>query len=63
MKRVRLTPAGRTVIGRLNAARLNGLQEFISTLTDAERSRLAALLSELLERADVAACRPEGLKP
>jgi len=62
MKRVRLTPAGRTVIGRLNAARLNGLQEFISTLTDAERSRLAALLSELLERADVAACRSEGLK-
>jgi len=63
MKRVSLTAEGRAVIGRLNAARLNGLREFIETLTDAERGRLTALLSALLERADVAACRPEGLKP
>jgi DNA-binding MarR family transcriptional regulator len=61
MKRVRLTDSGRAVIRRLNAARLNGLEQFAQTLTDAERRKLAAALSKLLERDDVAACRPEGL--
>jgi DNA-binding MarR family transcriptional regulator len=61
MKRVRLTDSGRSVIRRLNAARLNGLEQFAQTLTDAERRKLAAALSKLLERDDVAACRPEGL--
>jgi DNA-binding MarR family transcriptional regulator len=61
MKRVGLTDSGRSVIRRLNAARLNGLQQFAQTLTDAERRKLAAALSKLLERDDVAACRPEGL--
>jgi DNA-binding MarR family transcriptional regulator len=61
MKRVSMTEAGRAVIRKLNAARLSGLQEFTSTLTDVERDRFAALLLELLERPDVAACRPEGL--
>jgi DNA-binding MarR family transcriptional regulator len=61
MKRVRLTDQGRSAIRRLNAARLNGLQQFAQTLTDAERRKLAAALSKLLERDDVAACRPEGL--
>jgi DNA-binding MarR family transcriptional regulator len=58
---VRLTDQGRSAIRRLNAARLNGLQQFAQTLTDAERRKLAAALSKLLERDDVAACRPEGL--
>jgi DNA-binding MarR family transcriptional regulator len=62
MKRVRLTDDGRGVIRRLNAARLTGLQQFIETLTDAERRKVAAALSQLLERQDVAACRPEGLE-
>ncbi|MEA2161159.1 MAG: hypothetical protein QOD66_3539 [Solirubrobacteraceae bacterium] len=61
MKRVGLTDIGRAVIRRLGAARLNGLQQFAQTLTDVERRKLAAALSKLLERDDVAACRPEGL--
>jgi DNA-binding MarR family transcriptional regulator len=62
MKRVGLTESGRSVMRRLNAARLNGLQRFAHTLTDPERRKLAAALSMLLERDDVAACRPEGLE-
>jgi DNA-binding MarR family transcriptional regulator len=61
MKRVRPTEAGLAVIRRLNGARLSGLEQFAETLTDAERRKLAAALSTLLERPDVAACRPEGL--
>jgi DNA-binding MarR family transcriptional regulator len=61
MKRVSLTDAGRWVIRKLNAARLSGLEEFTRTLTDDERGALAGALAKLLERADVAACRPDGL--
>jgi len=61
MKRVSLTDSGRAVIRRLNAARLSGLEQFTETLTEAEWRKLAAALSKLLEREDVAACRPEGL--
>jgi DNA-binding MarR family transcriptional regulator len=61
MKRVCLTDGGRTVIRRLNAARLSGLEQFTKTLTTPERRSLAAALSKLLERDDVAACRPEDL--
>ncbi len=61
MKRVSLTDDGGAVIRKLNAARLSGLQEFTETLTDVERDRLAAALAKLLERPDVASCRPEGL--
>jgi DNA-binding MarR family transcriptional regulator len=60
MKRVQLTEAGRAVIRRLNAARLSGLRDFTETLTDAERRAIAPALQKLLERPDVAACRPEG---
>jgi DNA-binding MarR family transcriptional regulator len=60
MKRVQVTEAGRSVIRKLNAARLAGLQQFTDSLTDAERRKLAAALSKLLLRADVAACRPEN---
>ncbi len=59
MKRVCLTDGGREVIRRLNAARLSGLEQFAKTLTTAERRSLASALSKLLERNDVAACRPE----
>jgi DNA-binding MarR family transcriptional regulator len=61
MKRVSVTDDGRAVIRKLNAARLSGLQEFTETLTDVERDRLAAALGKLLERSDVADCRPEDL--
>jgi DNA-binding MarR family transcriptional regulator len=60
MKRVCLTDGGREVIRRLNAARLSGLEQFTTSLTTAERRSLASALSELLERDDVAACRPAG---
>jgi DNA-binding MarR family transcriptional regulator len=61
MKRIRMTDDGRSVIRRLNAARLNGLEEFIQTLNTPERAGLAKALGQLLQRDDVAACRPEGL--
>jgi DNA-binding MarR family transcriptional regulator len=59
MKRLRLTNAGGAVIRRLNAARLSGLEEFTKSLSDTERDRLAQALSTLLERPDLASCRPE----
>jgi DNA-binding MarR family transcriptional regulator len=61
MKRIQLTEAGRAVIRRLNAARLDGFEEFTASLTDDERRLLAGALSELLRRNDVAVCRPEGI--
>jgi DNA-binding MarR family transcriptional regulator len=61
MKRVHLTDDGRSVIRRLNAARLSGLEQFTKTLTEPERRALSAALSTLLERDEVAACRPDGL--
>lgn len=61
MKRIRPTAQGLAVIRRLNAARLQGLEGFVQTLSDAERQRLHAALNQLLAREDVAACRPEDL--
>ena len=63
MKRVCLTDGGRTAIRRLNAARLNGLDQFSNTLTTTERESLAQALRQLLEHEDIAACRPEALIP
>jgi DNA-binding MarR family transcriptional regulator len=63
MKRVNITDAGRGVIRRLNAARLAGLEEFTRNMTAAERDALAPALGQLLERPDVAACRPEDFQP
>jgi DNA-binding MarR family transcriptional regulator len=57
MKRVSLTAEGRAVIRRLNAARLSGLQKFAEELSDSERKSLAAALSKLLEREEIADCR------
>lgn len=58
MKRISLTDDGRAVIRKINAARLNGLQEFIDGLDEAERGLLGGALTKLLERPEVAACRP-----
>jgi DNA-binding MarR family transcriptional regulator len=60
MKRVSLTDAGRAVIRRLNAARLSGLAEFATSLSEPERRRLAEALSRLMTREEIAACRPEA---
>jgi DNA-binding MarR family transcriptional regulator len=59
MKRVRLTDEGRAVSRRLNAARLNSLEQFAVTLSPSERESVARTLAELLKRDDIAACRPE----
>ena len=59
MKRVCLTDDGRAVIRRLNAARLNGLLNFTNSLTATEQDSLANALQQLLERPEIAACRPE----
>ena len=60
MKRVALTDSGRSVIRRLNAARLSGLETFTAALAPEERHTLAEALERLLARPDVAACRPDG---
>jgi DNA-binding MarR family transcriptional regulator len=60
-KRVSLTETGRSVIRKLNAARLNGLEQFAQTLNDDERRGLAGALTELLQRSEIAVCRPEGI--
>lgn len=59
MKRVRITDAGRSVIGRLNAARLTGLEQFVEGLNPSERRALDHALAKLVARPDVAALRPE----
>jgi DNA-binding MarR family transcriptional regulator len=59
MKRVSLTTEGRRVIRTVNEARLSGLEQFTTTLDDDERRILGAALTTLLQREDVAVCRPE----
>jgi DNA-binding MarR family transcriptional regulator len=59
MKRVSITGPGRSVIRRLNGARLIGLQQFVDNLTETERDALAGALGQLLQRPEVAACRLE----
>ena len=61
MKRIALTQEGRSVIRRLNAAQLSGVEQFTQTLNDGERGTLAIALTELLRRPELAVCRPEGL--
>jgi DNA-binding MarR family transcriptional regulator len=61
MKRVSVTERGRHVVRKLNAARLNGLEQFAQTLNDDERRTLGEALQLLLRRDDVAVCRPEGI--
>jgi DNA-binding MarR family transcriptional regulator len=60
IKRVRISPAGRDVIARTNAIRLEALQQLLSELSATERRDLAAALSPILARDEVAACRPKG---
>jgi DNA-binding MarR family transcriptional regulator len=61
IKRVRITPAGRDVVSRINETRMAVLQQFLETLTEPERRRLAGALAPIVAREDVAACRPKGL--
>jgi DNA-binding MarR family transcriptional regulator len=60
MKRISATDAGLAVSRRLNSARLVALRQFAGTLTETEREHLVPALQALLERPEIAACRPEG---
>lgn len=60
MKRVRISPAGDELVGHLTEMRLSLLNDFLTTLTDAQRKRLAAALEPIVARPDVAASRPKG---
>jgi DNA-binding MarR family transcriptional regulator len=50
MKRIGITPAGRDVARRIIEARLEGLEQFTSSLTSEQRTRLMAALSDLPHR-------------
>jgi DNA-binding MarR family transcriptional regulator len=63
MKRVRATEAGRMVSMRVDASRLIGLQQFAASLDSEERTILAAALSRLLDRPEIAAFRPKEPQP
>jgi DNA-binding MarR family transcriptional regulator len=63
MKRVSLTDTGRSVILRLNTARLQGLEQFTQSLDDSERAALGNALDKLLAHERIAACRPTGANP
>jgi DNA-binding MarR family transcriptional regulator len=60
MKRIRITADGRAVVRRLNAARVNGLEQFAATLTPSERLVVSEAITALLERPEIAACLLEG---
>jgi DNA-binding MarR family transcriptional regulator len=47
VKRVRLTEEGRSVVHRIEAARLAGLEEFTSAMTPEQRAQLSAALHGL----------------
>ncbi|MGI8711944.1 MAG: MarR family winged helix-turn-helix transcriptional regulator [Solirubrobacteraceae bacterium] len=61
MKRIALTDEGRTVIRKLNAAQLSGVEQFTARLNDTERETLSTALTQLLRRPELAVCRPEGI--
>jgi DNA-binding MarR family transcriptional regulator len=50
MKRIGITPSGRDVARRIVEARLEGLEQFTSSLTPEQRTRLMAALSDLPHR-------------
>ena len=51
MKRVGITDAGRAIVDRIETARLVGLEEYASSLTPEQRTRLSSALSDLPHRA------------
>jgi DNA-binding MarR family transcriptional regulator len=53
IKRLALTPAGRDNIARLKSARLEGLRQFVASLSDEDRERFHRALAPILARPDV----------
>jgi DNA-binding MarR family transcriptional regulator len=60
MKRITITRAGKSVIGRLNAARLSALEQFVEGLNASERRVLEHAVTKLVARPEVAAARLEA---
>jgi DNA-binding MarR family transcriptional regulator len=52
IKRVRLTEDGRTMVHRIDTARLQGLEAYAATLSDDQRAALTAALVELPHKKD-----------
>lgn len=50
MKRVGITPAGRGIVDRIETARLAGLEQYATSLTPEQRTRLSEALSDLPHR-------------
>jgi DNA-binding MarR family transcriptional regulator len=50
MKRIGITDAGRTIVDRIETARLVGLEEYAAALTPEQRTRLSSALSDLPHR-------------
>jgi DNA-binding MarR family transcriptional regulator len=57
IKRVTVTEEGEAVITRLHAARRDQIAAFTGELEEDEREKLSELLSRLLRRDEIAACR------
>jgi DNA-binding MarR family transcriptional regulator len=60
MKRVRISPAGLELVQRFQESRLTTIERFATSLSPEESAALAPALRLLLERPDIAACRPKG---
>jgi DNA-binding MarR family transcriptional regulator len=54
VRRLALTAKGRELSDQIVSARLAGIEDFMATLQGAERAKLAAALSALMEREDLA---------
>jgi DNA-binding MarR family transcriptional regulator len=50
MKRVGITAAGRNIVDRIETARLAGLEQYATSLTPEQRTRLSEALSDLPHR-------------
>jgi DNA-binding MarR family transcriptional regulator len=54
VRRLALTAKGRELSDHIVSARLAGIEDFMASLQGAERAKLAAALSALMEREDLA---------
>jgi DNA-binding MarR family transcriptional regulator len=53
VRRVSVSPAGRELTGQIFAARVEGLERFVATLSPAERRKLDVALEVLLKREEI----------
>jgi DNA-binding MarR family transcriptional regulator len=63
VKRVRLSESGGEVAMELHSQRLAELEDLAATFSDRQRRQLRDALASLLEREDIAACRPHIPSP